>query len=203
MKNYNNISKRVLRKLQRWTSGFDLTSKEFKILKKQDFECYSCGKNLIKDYDFPYVGTEALCEDCHTEQNYTVCDICEEYFENLNYPTDDEHIYINRELSKEQGYETGIYKVLRRPFFYGSILTGFDAFFANSLELVKSIDLDKYYEILHHSKDEIKSGMICPKCVKKFTNTGFIKPLVRWNPREEKFKINTNQSINIRALIKG
>ena len=82
--------------------GFDLTSKEFKILKKQDFECYSCGKNLIKDYDFPYVGTEALCGDCHTEQNYTVCDICEEYFENLNYPTDDEHIYINRELSKQQ-----------------------------------------------------------------------------------------------------
>lgn len=198
------ISKRILKKIQRWSSGFYLTSKEFKVLKKQDFECYSCGKDLIKDDDFPSIKEEeALCEECYTEQYRTVCDVCEEYFENLDFPKDDEHIYINRELSKEQGYETGIYKVLSKPFFYGSILTGFDAFFDNSLELVKSIDLDKYYEILYHSKDEIKSGTICPECVKKFTNAGFIKPLIRWNPREEKFKINTNKSINIRALIKG
>lgn len=83
------ISKRILKKIQRWASGFYLTSKEFKVLKKQDFECYSCGKDLIKDYDFPSIKEEeALCEECYTEQYFTVYDVCEEYFENLDFPKD-------------------------------------------------------------------------------------------------------------------
>lgn len=167
MKNYNNISKRVLRKLQRWASGFYVTSKEFKVLKKQDFECEDCGKDLIKDYDYPsFTNGEVLCEECDIEKNYTRCEVCENYYLNLDYLKDDEHIYINRELYEETGYEIGIYKVLSKPFFYGSILTGFDAFFDNTIELVKAIDLDKYY----NHKSEVKSGCICPDCVIKFTN---------------------------------
>ena len=47
------LSKRNLRKIQDWSSGFLINSKEFYLMKKQDFECEDCGKDLIKDYDYP------------------------------------------------------------------------------------------------------------------------------------------------------
>ena len=169
MKNYNNISKRVLRKLQRWASGFYVTSKEFKVLKKQDFECEDCGKDLIKDYDYPsFTNGYVLCEECNIEKNYTRCEICDSYFPNIDFPDEEEHIYIGMELSKETGYKMGIYKVLSKPFFYGSILTGFDAFFDNCIELIKSIDVRKYYEIKYGSSED-RCGIICHNCVEKFT----------------------------------
>ena len=198
------LSKRSLKRKTDYTSGFFLTSKEVLTLAKHDFECCMCGKNLIKADDFPTIrDNEPYCEECYIEQFYTVCEVCEDNFPNIDFPTEDEHIYINKELYKETGYQIGIYKVLSKPFFYGSILTGFDAFFNDTLELIKAIDLDKYYNLLYRGKSEIGSGCICPDCVKKFTNTGYIKPLKYWNPKTEDYKINVNRSINIRSFIKG
>lgn len=198
------ISKRVLRKKQNYASGFDISSKEFEILKQQEFECCRCSANLIKSYDFPaFEEKEAYCEECYIEYFYTVCEVCENNFPNIDYPNEEEHIYINKGLSKITGYETGIYKVLSKPCFYGSIVTGFDSFFDNSLQLIKSIDLDIYYNFLYQGKYEIKSGCICPDCVEKFTNKGYIKPQYNYNLMTDSFKINPHKSINIRALIKG
>lgn len=197
------LSKRNLRKIQDWSSGFLINSKEFYLMKKQDFECEDCGKDLIKDYDYPsFTNGEVLCEDCNIEKNYTRCEICDSDFPNIDFPDEEEHIYIGMELSKETGYKMGIYKVLSKPFFYGSILTGFDAFFDNSLELIKSINISMYYEIKYGNSED-RSGIICPNCVEKFTEKGYIKPLRYWNSKKNKFEIQIHKTINIRELIKN
>lgn len=198
------ISKRVLKKKQKWASGFNISSKDFEIIKKQEFQCCTCHNNIIESYDFPrIIENEAYCEECEIEHFYTVCEICEDNFPNIDYPTEEEHIYINRELSKATGYKTGIYKILRKPFFFGSILSGFDAFFDNTLELIKAIDLDVYYNLIYRGRYEKGSGCICPECVKKFTNIGYIKPQFYWNPNTQDYSINIHRAINIRAFIKG
>ena len=143
-----------------------------------------------------------MCEECNIEKNYTRCEICDSDFPNIDFPDEEEHIYIGMELSKETGYKMGIYKVLSKPFFYGSILTGFDAFFDNFLELIKSINISMYYEIKYGNSED-RSGIICPNCVEKFTEKGYIKPLRYWNSKKNKFEIQIHKTINIRELIKN
>ena len=198
------IGKRILKKKANWCSGNALGAKEVDVLKRNDYECWQCGNDLIKEWDIPFIRDKVCyCENCYMEQFYTTCNACEDFYENIDYPAEDEHIYISKELGEEVGYKTGIYKVLSKPYFYGSCLTGFDDFFDNSLELVKAIDLDVYYGFLYRSKAEIKGGDICPACVQRFSQTGYIKPVKHYNSKTNMEYIAVHRSINQRAIIKG
>ena len=198
------IGKRLLKKKAKWCSGYHLDSKEVDVLKRNDYECWQCGKDLIDTWDMSAVrGKECYCEECYTEQFFSVCNVCEDYYENIDYPVEDEHIYIGKELSKEVGYTIGIYKVLSKPYFYGDCITGFDNFFDNSLGLIKAIDLDVFYSFLYRQKSEITAGNICPTCVARFTQQGYIKPVKHYNSKTNEEYIAVHRSINQRAIIKG
>ena len=198
------IGKRILKKKTNWSSGMLLNAKEVDVLKRNNYSCWQCGNDLLKEDDYPAVrDNECYCENCYMEHFYSICNACEDYYENIDYPAKDEHIYISKELGEEVGYKTGIYKVLSKPYFYGSCLTGFDDFFDNSLELVKAIDLDVYYGFLYRSKAEIKGGDICPTCVQRCTQKGDIEAVKHYNSKTNEEYIAVHRSINQRALIKG
>jgi hypothetical protein len=107
---------------------------QIQLIIEHDCECDHCGKSIFELDDFPDVSVErkeVLCEECYDEEYRTTCPICEESWE-IDEMTD--YFFISKTNSKEVGKSPGIYKVLERPFYYGNCLTGFDAFFDDTIQ---------------------------------------------------------------------
>jgi len=153
------------------SNGFEFSESEKNYMVKQDYCCDTCG-NSFKDYndDFRVIDDEdrLICYDCYDQDFNTECGVCRQTFEK---PTlEDHYIYINSKLAIESKLETGIYKVKSYPFYYGSILSGFDAFFNSSLELVKDLDIEKSKKLVESffHREECSSGDICETCVNEW-----------------------------------
>ena len=133
-------------------------------------ECTYCGDELdLEEIESPYTDddNEIMCDDCYDENYRTFCPICENSYDTKDFVND--YIVITEELSKETEMIAGIYEIKKRPFFYGSILSGFDNFFDNSIELVTSININQYKKIdCGESCCKVTSDFICPDCVNNY-----------------------------------
>ncbi|WP_017258418.1 hypothetical protein [Pedobacter arcticus] len=175
---------------------------EIAFIEENDCQCTSCGKSIFELDDFPKIlieDKELLCEDCYDERYREDCPICEEYYDTKDYTSD--YIVINEELSKETRMTSGIYKILERPFFFGSILSGFDAFFDNTLELVVDIKINEHKKIdCGDNCQEVNSGCICPDCEQSFVHEKMLiktegKPCILFNKHNDFFKDYTQECL--------
>lgn len=160
------------------SSPVGVAQNEIDFIIKQDCECNRCGKSIFELYDFPELlieDEEIMCEECYDEHYREICPICENSYDVKDYTSD--YLVITEELSNETGNTPGIYKILKRPFFYGSILSGFDAFFPNTLELVTSIRINDYKKIdCGENCCEVSSDTICSECVDRYVRkSNYIK----------------------------
>jgi hypothetical protein len=137
---------------------------------KNECQCSNCRTSIFEMNDFPNLlidDDELLCEDCYDDKYREICPICEDYYDIKDYTSD--YFVLNEEIAKETGKNPGIYKILKRPFFYGNILTGFDAFFDDSIQLLVSIKINEYKKIeCGDGCYEVNTNTICPECVEKF-----------------------------------
>lgn len=153
------------------SSPIEVSDEEIDFIIANKCICDKCGKSVFEMEDFPELSiedNELLCEYCYDSEYRQPCPICENYFDTKD--TTPDHIIINEELSRETGQPAGIYKIMKRPFFFGNILSGFDGFLTGNIKLVTRIDINKYKEIeCGQSYCEVYSDFICPDCVTKFT----------------------------------
>lgn len=160
------------------SSPYEFNEEQLKLIIKHDCECDNCGESIFEMDDFPDVSVEreeVLCEDCYGEEYRTICPICEESFE-IDEMTD--CFFISKTNSKKVRKSSGIYKILKRPFYYGNCLTGFDAFFDGAIEKISEIDIEEVYFILHPelNKEDLTLDCMCPHCSEKYLRKdNFIK----------------------------
>lgn len=168
---------------EHYKSGFssspvDVNEQEIDYLIEWDCKCDGCGTSIFELDDFPEIVknengkcTEILCEECYDDNYRETCPICEESYDVKDFTSD--HIIINEELGVETKLTPGIYEILERPFFFGDILTGFDAFFDNAIKLVVPIRINFYKKIkCGNSCCEVGSDAICPECVDELVRKG-------------------------------
>lgn len=149
------------------SSPLDYSDKDIDVIISQDCECYECGVSFFKAWDGPNVRDGIMrCEDCHLEEYYEYCPTCEERYEKQADSTD--YFFISKEMAKTVHQEYGLYKILKRPFYYGDCVAGFDAFFADSIELVRKIDIDEWDATKGCPERDVKLDTICRDCSKKF-----------------------------------
>lgn len=168
--------------------------KELAIILEQKCDCHQCGKSIFEMYDYPDFTEDdrMLCEDCYRDEYYDNCNVCGDTYE--KHETVEEHIfYINVETAKELRMKTGIYQVLQLPYFYGNIVTGFESFFDNAIQLSKEINIDEIQKF--HRHEEPKSGLICYGCFVQYTG----KQRYFTNYLDKPTRIHRN--INMRGFI--
>lgn len=167
---------------------------QIKILLGQNCDCDQCGKNLFEMHDFPDFTDDnrMLCEDCYRDEFYDYCSICSDSYE--KHETVEEHkFYINKSTANEIGMQPGIYQVLSFPYFYGNIVTGFESFFDNSIQLIKAINIDQIHKYQRWS--EPTSGLICSCCAELYT--GKERHAVNYFDKN----VRIHQNINMRGFI--
>ena len=152
------------------SSPIEIEQKEIDFIEKNNCECNCCGNSIFELCDFPKLlidDDEIMCEDCYDEHHRDFCPICENTYDIKDFTSD--FIVINEELSIETGKQPGIYQILKRPFFFGNILTGFDAFFDGALKLVVSIRINHFKGIdVGNGYCEVASNNICGECIERF-----------------------------------
>ncbi len=152
------------------SSPIEVEPKEIQFIIKHECECSRCGKSIFEMDDFPELLTdddEIMCEECYDEHYREYCPICENSYDTKDYEA--YHFVITEEVGAEIGKTPGIYKALTKPFFYGNIVTGFDAFFDHAIELVAPIRMNLFKKIdCGDSCCEVSNDMICPECVEKY-----------------------------------
>lgn len=204
------------------SSPVNISDEDLEVLIKSECQCDYCSVHITDMYDFPEIfDNEVMCEECYKEHNMSICPTCEDYYDTKD--GDSGFILVTKELSKDQKIPMGIYKVLKRPFFYGNILSGFESFFNNSLQLVANINIDEYESATttNYKDGDITSDFICPECVAKYTtfkdyllkegkpciliqNKGFENGLIKEYTPEQLKKVRQliiHQRINSRGLI--
>lgn len=160
------------------SSPHEFNKEQLQLIIKHDCECDNCGKSIFEMDDFPDVSVEreeVLCEYCYDEKYRTICPICEDSWE-INEMTD--YFFISKYNSKEVRKSSGIYKILKRPFYYGDCVTGFDDFFDEAIEKVSDINIEEVYSILHPqlNKEDLTLDCMCPHCSEKYLRKdNFIK----------------------------
>jgi hypothetical protein len=152
------------------SSPVDIPDEQIAFLIENDCQCTSCGKSIFEMDDFPEISikdSEVLCEDCYSENYRNTCPICEDSYDIKEFTSD--YLVISEDLAVETKKKPGIYKILERPFFFGNILSGFDAFFDNAIELVVHIRINEFKKIdCGDGCCEVGSDIICPECIEKF-----------------------------------
>lgn len=136
---------------------------EMKIIISQKCACNNCGKSLFDMDDYPDFTNDdrMLCEHCYQDEYYDTCNICGDSYE--KHETVEEHVfYLNEVTAKELGMKVGIYQVLSFPYLYGNIVTGFEGFFDNSIQLLKPINICQIHKFVDYT--EPNSGLICSCC---------------------------------------
>lgn len=156
------------------SSPYKFDDEQVELIIKHNCNCDYCGESIFDMYDFPEVLTgkdELLCENCYDEYYRDVCPVCEESYEKEEFS---EYFFITKETSKIAHKPVGMYRILAYPFFYGDCLSGFDAFFNDSIEKVSSIDINEAYSILHpRNNKDILMDCICSECAEKYTRKDF------------------------------
>lgn len=177
------------------SSPISIDDAEVQFIIKHECECTRCGVSIFEMDDFPELlidDNEIMCEYCYDNEYRETCPICEESYDTKDFESD--FIVINEELSKETGMKAGIYKILERPFFFGSILSGFDAFFDNTLQLVVEIKINEHKEIdCGYNHQEVTSGCICSDCEQSFVHEKLLiktegMPCILFNKHNDFFK---------------
>ena len=161
--------------LKRYASSpYEFNDEEVELTIKHNCICDYCGESIFDMWDFPVVLTdkdELLCEDCYNKEYRTICPICEDLCEKEDMT---EYFFITKETSKEVHMPIGMYKIMQYPFYFGNCITGFDAFFDDSIEKVSSIDINEAYSILHpRNNKDILMDCICSECAEKYTRKDF------------------------------
>ncbi len=140
-------------------------------LKKKDIRCDECGiwdSSCIETDD-----NRLLCEDCWINEHFQMeeCPICEDSW---SYESMTEYFFISKDISKEVDKPIGLYKILKRPFYYGDCISGFHAFFDGAIERVSSLNITEVESIRNpRSQKEIMMDCICPDCAIKYTRKYF------------------------------
>lgn len=160
--------------------GHDFDDLEIDIIIQNKCKCCNCDKSIFELSDFPEVleeEREVLCEECHSFEYRATCPSCENSYHKEE--ENSEHFFITKELSKETGLAIGLYKVLKYPFFWGNIVTGFESFFDDRIVKVSDFDIVKAKQIEDKNDDGVMyGGFICYDCFKKYTRGyNFIKAL--------------------------
>lgn len=158
-------------------SGFsssprDIDQREIEIIIASDCQCFSCGVDIFEMDDFPiFIDGQMYCEQCELDKFYSTCSICENYYETP--APKEEIIIISKESIEEYGMKIkpGFYKVLKYPYFYGDIVSGFSGLFDNTLELIKEVNINSMIYKLHPGrvKKKISAGDCCHDCMMKYT----------------------------------
>ncbi len=144
------------------SSPIEISEEEIQYLIYNDCECTDCGKSIFELYDFPEIDIEQgeiYCEDCYNENYLEYCPLCENRYDIKEGKSD--YFVVNKEGSKEANIPIGIYQILKRPYFYGDCVTGFDGMFNDSIKHVSKINLE---EIMSIESCEC----ICPECVELY-----------------------------------
>lgn len=152
------------------SSPIGINGKEISFLIAHECTCDYCHESIFELDDHPNLlmdDDELMCEDCYDEHYRQTCPICEESYYTKDYEPD--HFVITEEVASEIGKLPGIYKALTKPFFYGNIVTGFDGFFDNAIQLVAPIRINTLKKIdCGDDCCEVGNDMICPECVEKY-----------------------------------
>ena len=159
------------------SSPIEYSDEELDLIIEHSCECDDCGESFFEMDDFPDISIEndeVLCEDCYFDKYRDTCIICEESYEKEDVS---DYFFITQKNTKTAGIPVGMYKVLKRPFYYGDCITGFDAFFNDSIEKVSNMDINKVYAAHNpRNEKEITADLICPDCAEKYLRKdNFIK----------------------------
>lgn len=183
--------------LKRYSSSpREFNDEEVELIIKHNCNCDYCGKSIFDMWDFPEVLTdkdELLCEGCYDEEYKTVCPLCEDRLEKEDMT---ECFFITKETSKTVHKPIGMYKILEYPLYYGSCLTGFDAFFDGAIEKISDLDINEAYSMQYPGNNkDILLDCICPHCLEKYTRADcFIKsesiPIILIKGERDKFFAN-------------
>ena len=118
--------------------------------------CYTCSEAFKIDYEGGRDREGNMrCDRCYHDIVST-CTFCEEYFPDPESP---EETFFNVGPDEAQYAKPGVYKVLRYPYTYGNILTGFESFFERNIE--KVAESPKNWK-----GEDYTSGTICEDCFK-------------------------------------
>lgn len=144
-----------------------ISETEIKKVIECDCECDCCGTNIFEMDDFPVFRDDRfLCPQCELDKYYTTCPICQDHFEKAT-KAEDYTFIISKECVDGEGMELkpGFYKTNSWPFFYGSILSGFDNFYPGSIDLIHECDINSMLRKLNHgSADEVNCDEVCNGC---------------------------------------
>lgn len=159
------------------SSPHEFDEEQIQLIIEHDCECDHCGKSVFELDDFPDVFVErkeVLCKECCEEKYRTICPLCEDSYENDEMTN---YFFITKATSKTVRKPYGLYEVLKKPFYYGDCVTGFDAFFDDAIRKVSDMDIDEVYSILNlRSDNDILLDCICPRCAEKYLRKdNFIK----------------------------
>lgn len=142
----------------------------FKADRNINFICECCGRSIFKYGEYPEHPEDKeydlLCEDCYTDKYRETCPVCEECYMKDEFT---EYFFISKATTREVHMPIGMYKILKYPFYYGDCVTGFDAFFDDSLKKVSDLDIGKASELRGYSKSDILLDCICPNCLEKYS----------------------------------
>ncbi len=119
-------------------------------------ECTYCGEELDEyELEEPYKDPDGdiMCDNCYTQDYLQECNICEEYYDKPENA--EETFFVMNESSKVQGMEPGVYKVLKWPYYSGSI--------------IGSLYITKYNVERVADYNEEDEGEICSCCYKELT----------------------------------
>jgi len=141
------------------SSPIEISEDEIQYLIKHDCECTGCGKSIFELYDFPEIDieeSEILCESCYDEDYREYCPICENSYDIKDGKSD--YFVVNKEGTKEANIPIGIYHILKRPYFYGDCVYGFDGVFNDSIKQVSKINIEDFQELE-------SCTCICSECI--------------------------------------
>jgi hypothetical protein len=158
--------------------------------------CSTCGCEEDKsDYEFDREDEygDLICDDCFEEEYMNYCQICEELFEKPTTAKDTFFI-VTKEQESIAGITAGVYQALEYPFFYGNILSGFDAFFKDSIKLIRECDINSMIRKIN-GHGEVQTDICCPDCAERFSAKKY-RYINYWDK-----KLRVHQNINVRSII--
>ena len=152
------------------SSPVEITKDEIDFVNKHNCKCDNCGKSIFNMDDFPELLIDEdglMCENCYSEEYRETCPICEESYDTKDFTNN--YFILDESSSKELKMKAGIYEIIKRPFIFGNILSGFESFFEDNIKLVLPININEFKKIdVGNMCCEVYSDMICPECVEKF-----------------------------------
>ena len=136
---------------------------------------------------------ELHCEECEMELKYQRCPCCECSFEIVTKPEDHRFILSKANIKEfNLPMKSGVYQVLRYPFFYGDIISGFDGVFEDAIKLINEIDIDEIMQFSYGKDTEpINADEICDECYDIYSDKKYIK------------NNSLHHNITLRGLIKN